>query len=252
MRYKRYFPVSHGINRDPEILTLVERFGAKGLMFWLEVLSILDQKENVVDLSPSGIELIRRWIGIHSRSNANSIANQFISNGWLVPIQPESNGLFESPNYWEYHRNRAPKGDKLAQDSSRIGVPPSLPFPSPSSDLKKDPQKNTDLAISENGYGFEAFWFAYPKKKKKGDAEKAWKGLKPTHDLQDVIAQAIERGKASNDWQKDNGQFIPYPATWLRAKGWEDEYTTGGQRLYSGEELIAWAEEQERQQGKGL
>jgi len=24
------------------------------------------------------------------------------------------------------------------------------------------------------------------------------------------------------DWRKDSGQFIPHPATWLNAKGWED------------------------------
>ena len=25
------------------------------------------------------------------------------------------------------------------------------------------------------------------------------------------------------DWLKDGGQFIPYPASWLRAARWEDE-----------------------------
>jgi hypothetical protein len=35
---------------------------------------------------------------------------------------------------------------------------------------------------------------------------------------------AIERAKTSKDWTKDGGQYIPYPATWLRAKGWEDDF----------------------------
>jgi hypothetical protein len=34
----------------------------------------------------------------------------------------------------------------------------------------------------------------------------------------------IKQAKNSNEWIKENGQFIPYPATWLNAKGWEDEY----------------------------
>ena len=25
------------------------------------------------------------------------------------------------------------------------------------------------------------------------------------------------------DWRKENGKFIPYPGTWLNAKGWESE-----------------------------
>ena len=27
------------------------------------------------------------------------------------------------------------------------------------------------------------------------------------------------------EWKKDGGKYIPHPATWLRARGWEDEYT---------------------------
>ncbi len=71
--------------------------------------------------------------------------------------------------------------------------------------------------------GFDKFWLAYPKKKSKGQAEKAWKKLNPNEQLQDRIHLALERAKTSADWKKDNGQFIPYPASWLNAKGWEDE-----------------------------
>ena len=73
--------------------------------------------------------------------------------------------------------------------------------------------------------GFAEFWSAYPKKKNKGDAEKAWKGAKPNADLLAKILKAVEVAKAGNDWRKDNGQYIPFPATWLRAKGWEDGET---------------------------
>lgn len=71
--------------------------------------------------------------------------------------------------------------------------------------------------------GFENFWKSYPKKRSRGQAEKAWQALKPNEQLQDRILSALERAKTSADWQKDSGQFIPYPATWIRAKGWEDE-----------------------------
>lgn len=71
--------------------------------------------------------------------------------------------------------------------------------------------------------GFAAFWAAYPKKKSKGQALSAWKKLKPDSSLQVVILKAIEAQKRSPDWQKDKGQYIPYPATWLNAMAWEDE-----------------------------
>lgn len=72
---------------------------------------------------------------------------------------------------------------------------------------------------------FERFWSAYPKKRSKGQAEKAWKRIspKPTEQLVDNMIAAIEQAKKSDEWIKDCGQFIPYPATWLNAKGWEDE-----------------------------
>ena len=69
---------------------------------------------------------------------------------------------------------------------------------------------------------FSKFWDSYPRKKSKGDAEKAWLKIKPDEQLQDRIFNALERAKTSVDWQKENGQFIPYPASWLNAKGWED------------------------------
>ena len=36
----------------------------------------------------------------------------------------------------------------------------------------------------------------------------------------------IERFKQTNDWQKENGKYIPYPSTWLNNKRWEDEFET--------------------------
>lgn len=71
--------------------------------------------------------------------------------------------------------------------------------------------------------GFDAFWAAYPKKRSKGDAEKAWKSLKPDEALQAILLQAVEVAKARDDWRKDGGKFVPHPASWLRAKGWEDD-----------------------------
>ena len=68
--------------------------------------------------------------------------------------------------------------------------------------------------------GFATFWQQYPKKVAKPQALKAWKKQKP--DLAACLA-ALSVAKASAEWQKDRGQFIPHPATWLNARRWEDE-----------------------------
>ena len=71
---------------------------------------------------------------------------------------------------------------------------------------------------------FDAFWKAYPKHKSKGQAEKAWLSINPGEQLLAAMVATIERAKTSEEWQREGGQYIPYPATWLRAKGWEDEF----------------------------
>jgi len=76
---------------------------------------------------------------------------------------------------------------------------------------------------SKPSCAFSAFWNAYPRKKSRGQAEKAWKRLSPDGALMALILDAVERAKTSVDWRRDGGKFIPYPATWLNARGWEDE-----------------------------
>lgn len=71
--------------------------------------------------------------------------------------------------------------------------------------------------------GFEAFWKAWPKKVAKEDARKAWAKLNPSVELQEVMGKALEIQKNSNQWKKENGNFIPYPGTWIRGRRWEDE-----------------------------
>src|SRR3990167_5857076 len=49
----------------------------------------------------------------------------------------------------------------------------------------------------KGGDGFEKFWDMYPKKVSKGQAERAWKKLKPTEQLQRQILAAVERAMTS-------------------------------------------------------
>ncbi|MGE4465846.1 hypothetical protein, partial [Sphaerochaeta sp.] len=75
---------------------------------------------------------------------------------------------------------------------------------------------------------FMQFWSAYPRKVGKGAAEKSWKNLKVDDTLLKTILDAVEAQKKSNQWVRDNGQYIPYPATWLNQKRWEDEVDSTG------------------------
>lgn len=87
---------------------------------------------------------------------------------------------------------------------------------------KKGSSKEKAAGYSED---FEKFWQAYPKKVSKGQAWKTWEKLRKAKELPNVeeLCKAISWRKLSEDWEKDNGRFIPHPSTWLNAHGWEDE-----------------------------
>lgn len=84
---------------------------------------------------------------------------------------------------------------------------------------------------------FLLFYKTYPKHKAKNDAWKAWKQLNSKRPPIDTILKAIENQKQSDEWQKDNGQFIPLPASWLRAGRWDDEVES------SKDDLMNWAKQ---------
>ena len=68
-----------------------------------------------------------------------------------------------------------------------------------------------------------AFYEAYPKHVNKAAAWKAWLKLSDDAPTINQLIAKIEQQKKSADWLKDNGQFIPHPATWLNGRRWEDE-----------------------------
>lgn len=70
---------------------------------------------------------------------------------------------------------------------------------------------------------FKEFWRCYPRKVGKGAAEKAWDKIKPNKALLPQILSALDQQKEREQWQRDNGRYIPNPATWLNQKRWEDD-----------------------------
>lgn len=73
---------------------------------------------------------------------------------------------------------------------------------------------------------FDRFWQTYPRQKAKGTALKAWvQAIKIA--TPETIIKAVVANKHGQDWLKENGKYIPYPATWLNAQGWLDEVRQG-------------------------
>lgn len=86
---------------------------------------------------------------------------------------------------------------------------------------------------------FEQWWKFYPRKASKGDARKAWEQTKPIRPDLPRLIKAVVVQRANPDWQKDDGRYVPYPATWLRDERWEDSPDVEIERVKDGK---AWHE----------
>ncbi len=95
-----------------------------------------------------------------------------------------------------------------------------------------------EVSVTPDGVaGFDRFWAAWPKHHRKVGKSKClrlWKRLKLESVAEQVIA-ALRRCKASPDWTKENGQYIPMPHSWLNKTPWETDPTEleGDDDLYS-------------------
>lgn len=96
-------------------------------------------------------------------------------------------------------------------------------------DVSKDTNKNNrDINISCSKPSlsdslFNRFWDEYPRKVGKDKCLKWFKSHKVDEELLNKMLDTVKKFKNSNQWCKDNGQYIPHPYTWLSRGGWEDE-----------------------------
>ena len=81
---------------------------------------------------------------------------------------------------------------------------------------EKEKEKDTDTLFAQ-------FWAVYPKKRDKAKAAKAFANLQPDETLLAEILTALDWQTKTPEWSKDGGQFVPYPATYLNGRRWEDE-----------------------------
>ena len=101
----------------------------------------------------------------------------------------------------------------LRQPAATCGLNPiqSESNPNPESESESNPRAGA----------FAAFWAAYPRKVGKEAARRAF--AKIPKEAWPLLVPAINAQKLSRQWQKDGGQYIPNPATWLNQGRWEDE-----------------------------
>ena len=124
----------------------------------------------------------------------------------------------------------AKKGNQNARKTTEVELENNPPTSEKTTKKEKEKEKeinNIPPIVPHRGTvsaSFEKFWKAYPRHEAKQRAIPALERALKKTDI-DTILNAIEKQKHSDKWTKDNGQFIPHPATWLNGGCWDDEIT---------------------------
>ena len=210
----KYTVLNNGIFRD-------ENLSAKSLGILAKMLSLPDNwefsetglcsifKKDGRDSIRSGLKELEEN-GYLVRSRIRDDSGKLTSVEWTVSDRPMfekpmlENPMLENPmleNRTQYNTKEFITKEFITKD-----IPPISP---------KGKTDCSDL--------FNQFWDAYPKHIAKQSAVKAFEKLKPDEKLLEAMLKAIESQKESKQWEKDGGAFIPYPATWLNQRRWEDE-----------------------------
>lgn len=87
---------------------------------------------------------------------------------------------------------------------------------------------------------FNEFWSAYPKKVNKKGCYKSFIKIKNLKEEMQAIMEALERFKASKGWLKDNGQFVPYPVTFINQERWKDEQQVTREEILQNIDMGGW------------
>ncbi len=115
----------------------------------------------------------------------------------------------------ELFRNRL--SNPVSQVENQNPTPSHPTQPNPLS-----PKSPKNVTAPKPPSRFEEFWSIYPRKVSRAAAKKAFDKLAPNDELLVVMLKAVAIRAKSEQWAKDP-QFIPYAATWLNGKRWEDE-----------------------------
>lgn len=118
----------------------------------------------------------------------------------------------------QYKKESSMKAERKLKESSMKAGKKERKYQRKKEDIKTLNKKKILLCK------FDQFWTRYPKKKAKKDALRAWEKIKFSDDLFEMIMKGLDEAIECEEWNKDKGQFIPLPATWLNGRRWGDKY----------------------------
>lgn len=204
--FRLYSEFSH----DPKIQMMPEAMQRRYIMLLCmrcsETLVTLHETEIAFQMRLSDDEL--------AKTKELFLLKGFIDEDWNLTNWEKRQYVSDSSTE-RVRKHRDKKKEEVKQDETLQKQP------SNGTEQNRTEQKQTKKSESYDSL-FDSFYQAYPKKVGKPAALKAFTKCKPDESLLQTMLDAIERQSQSEQWQKNDGQFIPNPATWLNQERWDD------------------------------
>lgn len=227
-----YFPHDNSMRNDRKIKAVRARFGLEGYAVYSMMLESLSEADLIcLKWNEIEIEMIAGDFGIESTKLIAMVEYFFAIN----LFQLSQNTIFCDQLDRRLRHVFAKRNATIDSLRSEKGVSAPVTVVTgditelPSRDIKvKESKGNKRLAQNPKilAQRFELFWKSYPKKRDRKKAWTAFKKINPDEKLFSEIIASLNKFVGSNDWIKENGQFIPYPSTWLNGEQWTDELET--------------------------
>lgn len=243
-----YFPHDTDASSRKTIFTLESMFGNDGYAFWFKLLETLGTQEGLF----FDCNKVPDWLFLIAKMRVNSDTATEILNT-LAKIEAIDPELWDKKIIWiqnftdrlnDVYKKRSTdipqKPDFRSENNSfRTENPSSNDINGtiiPQSKGKKTKAKEritNSPSFPQGGAGasdsniqekrFDEFWAIYPKKTGKQAAFKSWQRVKPTAEFHSRIIAAVTAATKTEQWQRENGRYIPNPTTWLNQGRWDDE-----------------------------
>ena len=140
--------------------------------------------------------------------NGNEIELNGISSTIFKLIKPQINANLK--RYKNGSKGGRPKTENKPKENQ--------------SKTKHKANVNDNVNDNENIYvHFDAFWKLYPRKVNKKKAKDKFFKICKDENAYNSIMHGLKKQIKSVEWQKDGGQYVPHPTTWLNGERWLDE-----------------------------
>lgn len=190
------------------VLALVAEMVAQGLVFAYEI-------------DGRGYWQVTGWR--HQYIKHPSVKHPLPPNNCCAALPPDDgNAPVALPPATGHDTTGRPPEKELKRKRNR-----SKPYPPSGKPMGSTSSVTDSVTTAAGEAAFDAWWAQWPRKVAKAEALAAWRKLAPDAELAARMVAAVLVQAASEPWRRDGGMFIPYPATWINGRRWEDELPAG-------------------------